>query len=381
MIERIGDIVRAVRERGGRTLDDLADRSGVSRAVLEALEGGQRGITTTQLEDVAVALSLDPTALLGGREVQRGQPSVFLRHAPVQDFDHDRDGAALDDALAQGRGLTNLRLLLREPPLALQAGVFQQREAAADRSDAPAQDGYRLARDVRRWLLRPSEPLGDVRALLEERFGVAVVVRSLESSRVTAAGVRAESSAAVVLGARDLQRARNPLLTRVHLLHELCHVLFDPSQGGLHIVIDWVTDRKTNAAEQRARAFAAEMLLPLEGLTRMVGPPGDVDAPSAALELVARARSHHGTPHDIAANHLCNLRFVDKRLRAWLEAESTPFAGALPETTLPPSGAASRLVAEHVARAHRECLLTDGEARSTLALEPLARLPWDEVEL
>ncbi|MEO5731169.1 MAG: ImmA/IrrE family metallo-endopeptidase [Byssovorax sp.] len=379
MIERIGDIVRTVREREICSLEDLAHRSGVSLSVLMALEGGRPGITTTQLDDVAGVLSLDPIALLNGREVPKPVPSVFLRHTPMQDFD-DRDALVLDAALEQGRSLANLRSALGEPAFALQAGIFVQRAAAADRSEAPAQDGYRLARVVRQWLGNVAEPLGDMGRLLEEQFGIAVLVRSLASSRVTATGIRAAGCAAVVLSARDPHRARNPLLARVHLAHELCHVLFDPSPGGLHIVVEGA-DGKDITAEQRARAFAAELLLPQDGLTRLLEASHDKGAQSAARDLVTRARSMFGTPHEIAANHLCNLQLIDRGLREWLEAEKTTFAGQPPETTLPAPDDPSRLVAEEVARAHREGMLTDGEARSILQMDRLAPLPWDEVEL
>jgi transcriptional regulator with XRE-family HTH domain len=378
VIDHIANIVRAVRERESCSLEDLADRSGVPSSVLVALERGQPSITTTQLDEVARALSLDPTALLNGREVPRRMPSFFLRHAPMQDFDN-RDGAVLDDALEQSRSLGNLRSSLGEPPSALRAGIFAQRIAPVDRSDAPAQDGYRLARDVRRWLGNHAEPLGDIVALLEECFGVAVVVRSLESNRVTAAGVRADVCAAIVLNARDVQRAANPLLARVYLSHELCHVLFDPSPGGLQIAVDSIADRKAETAEQRARAFAAELLLPLAGLTQLLGSPRALDETQTALDLIAKARSRFGTPHEIAANHLCNLQFIDMRLREWLEATRTTFTG-VPPATLPADGAPSLLLAKHTARAHREGILTDGEARALLAIDRLAPLPWDEVE-
>jgi hypothetical protein len=111
----------------------------------------------------------------------------------------------------------------------------------------------------------------------------------------------------------------------------------------------------------------------------MLGAPREVNEPGVALDLVTRARSRFGTPHEIAVNHLCNLRFVDRRQRAWLEAERTTFAGAPPPTTLPDVDAPSRLVAELVERAHRDGLLTDGEARAILGLDRLAALPWDEV--
>ena len=380
MLERIGPIVREVRESDHRSLDELAAMSGVPATLIQTLEAGQSGISTVQLAQLASALSLDYPALLNGRKLVRPAPSVFLRHAANQDFD-DRDAAALDEALEQGRVLAGLRAMLGDAPSALQAGVFTQREASAAKQEASAQDGYALARDVRRWLGEPGEALGDLRAIVEDRFGIAVLVRALESSRVTAVGLRSAGAAVVVLNARDLQRSRNPLLARVYMAHELCHALFDPSPGGLHIVLDVDGDKKAHVAEQRARAFAAELLLPLEGLTQLLGPPGRLYDFTGAPEMVSRARSRFGTPHELAANHLCNLGFIDGRLRDWLVAATTKYTGAPPSTSLPAAGAPSVRVQDEVQRAHRESLVTDSEARQMLGLDALAPLPWDEPEL
>jgi len=376
VLDRIAATVRAVRERGGTSLEDLAARSGVPIPALTALEQGRRGVTTTQLEDVAAALSLDAVALLNGHEVSRRAPSVFLRHQPMQDFD-DRDADALDDAVEQGRSLAALHRLLGEPQPALQAGTFPLREPAAHRQDAPAQDGYLLAREVRRWLGNPADPIGDLRAIVEERFGIAVVVRRLESSRVTAVCVRAETAAAIVLEARDAQRAQNPLLGRVYLAHELCHALFDPSAGGLHIVIDVTLDRKAQAAEQRARAFAAEFLLPREGVRQMTDLPGQLLGPSAALDLIARVRNRFGTPHPIAANHLCNQGLIAVDLREELAARGSTFTERPPEMTLPETDAPSMFVTQLAGRAHGDGFITDSEARVILGLDHLAPLPWE----
>lgn len=207
--------------------------------------------------------------------------------------------------------------------------------------------------------------------------GETVVLRKLASTKVTAATVRAGTAASIVLAASDWQRANNPLLTRVILAHELCHALVDPLVGGLQIVLDDSNDRKTNAAEQRARAFAAEFLLPLEGLSSLLGPPLSTSDGDAASRMVATARSHFGTPHEIAANHLCNVGFVNISLRERLEHDKTSFSGTAPSTTLPQSGEPSIAVREHVEAAHREGHVTDGEARAILGLDRLARLPWD----
>jgi Zn-dependent peptidase ImmA (M78 family)/transcriptional regulator with XRE-family HTH domain len=380
MLEAIARIVTTARERAKLSPADLSRESGVAAAAIAALERGQPGMATTELFDLARVLSLDPVALLGGHEVVRAVPSVFLRHAGRQDFD-DRDNALLDEVLSAGRALASLRARLAEAPAALQAGTFPQTGAAADRHESPAREGYRLASSVRAWLRNASDPLGDVGALIERRFGVAILVRALSTVRSTAASVRAEDVAGIVLNARDLHRKQNPLLARVHLPHELCHVLFDPSDGGVHIVVDVEADRKAHAAEQRARAFAAELLLPLRGLVDLLGNPREVGDRDTAIALVSKARSQFGTPHEITANHLCNLNFIDLRLRDQLEAESSRFTGVAPVTSLPSEGDASLMVRQYVQRAHEDGLLTDGEAKGLLGLERLESLPWDEVAL
>jgi len=380
MLEQIASIVRAARERANLSLDRVSHESGVARETLMSLERGQPGMATTELFEVARVLSLDPVGLLRGHEVSRAIPSIFLRHAGHQDFD-DRDNELLDDALGAGRTLASLRSKLGEPPAALQANVFQPADVASDRPEAPAVDGYQRARSVRQWLGNPDEPLGDVGSLVEQRFGVAILTRELATARNTAASVRGEDAAAIVLHANDLHRNKNPLLARVHLAHELCHILFDPSEGGLHIVVDLNTDRKGHVAEQRARAFAAELLLPRKGLVALIGDPRSVADRGAAIALVSKVRSHFGTSHEIAANHLCNQKFIDLRLRDRLEAESSTFTGAAVMTSLPRAGETSLLVRQYVQRAHEDGLLTDGEAKGLLGLNRLESLPWDEVAL
>ncbi len=380
MLEVVAKIVREARVRAKLDPKELAQRSGVPATILDSLESAKPGITTEQLARVAEVLSLDYAALLNGKEIGRVAPSVFLKHAPHQDFD-DRDAATLDDALDQARSTLAIRSLLGGPALALQADRFPQRAATSDHPEAPARDGYRLAREVRKWLENPAGLMGDLGSLIERKFGIAVLVSDLQSNRVTAIGLRAGNAAAIVLNARDHNLASNPLLARVYLAHELCHVLFDPSPGGLHIVLDLDSDKRHFVAEQRARAFAAEFLLPLEGLTQLLGQPARVSSLDIAPQMVARVRSEFVTPHEIAANHLCNHKFIHSQIRDWLGLVKTTFTGEVPSLSLPRKGEASLFLSEETQRAHKLGLLTDAEARQTLRLDLLAPLPWDEVEL
>lgn len=376
MLTEIGRIVRAARERAQLTTTDVASRAHIDPALLDALESGRAGMTTAQLALVAEVLSLAPGALLKGREEHIGSPSVFLRRNAVADF-NDADSEGMDLALAQGRVLWQLTSLVGQPPGLLRS--WPHSAAGGDRPDRAAREGHELARQVRRALHLVDEPLEDMRSLLEERFGVVVLVERLRTTRLRAVSARDDVGAAVILSARDPERELNPLLARVHLAHELCHLLFDPSEGGLHLVLDWADDRRDLRAEQRARAFAAEMLLPLAGLERLFGPPSPVAETKRALGMVIEARSHFSAPHEITANHLCNLGFVDTQLREWLCA---PVAGprGQAKTSLPGEGERSLLLREMVRRAHEADLLTDGEAKHFLGLDGLALLPWERVD-
>lgn len=371
MLAAIGRIVARARTAAGLSRDELAAKTSTPTERIADVEEGRPGLTTTQLSRVADALNLDEAALVVG--VERSTvltPSVFLRHATIADFDHD-DLAIMDRAIVRAGFMHRLGALLASPRVALP----NFREPAAERA---AREGYDLARAVRAAIGSGEEPLDDLRVLAEERLDIAVLVEPLRSTRATAVGVRLDAAAAIVLNANDPERARNPLLARVHIAHELCHLLFDPSEGGLHMVVDIVADRRDLRAERRARGFAAELLLPQVGLISLLGAPRAVREPSAATKLVTDARHHFYAPHEITAHHLCNHGFIDHSLHDWI---ASPARASMPPsnctTTLPSAGAPPLLLVERVRRAHALSLITDGEARTALDLDVLMPLPWD----
>ena len=371
MLAEIGAVVARVRARRGVSLGDLARRIEGEVAILERLEAGQPGITTTQLDDVAEALALDPRALRRGEERLRPVPTVFLRHEGMQDF-RDADLDLLDDTIEQARTLNELGRLLQESPAGWPGAGFERSEAPHDTSDAAARHGYQLAAELRRSLGFVTEPLDDVRGLVEERLGIAIVLRELSTR--AACAVKAGDAAAIVLSGGSFKSASR---VRGTIAHEVCHVLHDPDREGVHIVLDRDNDRSTHANEQRARAFAAELLLPRAGLNRLLGVPRSVREQDTAKELVITAMDHYGASWQMTANHLCNREFVDMSLRVWLEAlEAHSLPGSW-KISLPSVNGPSLLVTDRVARAHEKALITDGEARSALGLEAIDPLPWD----
>ncbi len=374
----IGRILAGARVRLGLGVEPLAEAIGVPPRRIHDAEAGRAGLTTTDLGRLCGPLCLDEAALLAGREETVPEaPSVFFRHAPMHDF-LDEDLGELDRAVAGGRALIQLGDLLGVEVGPRRAGTFAMVAAGGDRPGRAARDGYERAREVRARLGLGHDRIEDIRLLAEERLEVAVTVIALRSPRATAVAVRRGAAAAIVLNANDAERVRNPLLTRVHIAHELCHLVFDPSPGGLHLVVDLVADKRDLRGEQRARGFAAEFLMPQEGLVALLGEPAGTTSRASAALLVKKAREHFGTPHEIAAHHLVNHGYVDELLHDWISTPE-PQTGRPRRvlTSLPDVGAPPRLLAERARRAHDLGLVTDGEARSLLDIDGLMPLPWD----
>jgi Zn-dependent peptidase ImmA (M78 family) len=369
VLKDIGAAIASERSRQGLQTNDL----GIDSRVVEDIEAGRRGITTTQLEAVATTLQLDPIALRSGRVVTRPRPSVFLRHRGTQDFDAE-DMPALDRALEHARVRNALVRLLGASPGLYSQGELVPRGPASDAPHAPAHQGYQLARELRRKLGNEADPIADLRILAEAVVGVTVVVRTLSTIGSSAFAVKAGDAAAIVLAPSWPLREPH---ARVSIAHELCHVLFDADEGAVNVIVDFEFDHRAHQAEKRARAFAAELLLPEAGLRRVLGAPGQVSGEAASTTLVAKAREAFGSTWQVTANHLCNLRYVRSDLRPWLEAQQpVPLAQAW-ETRLPREGGPSLQVEDLARRAYDAGHLTDGEVRAILDLDRLSPLPWN----
>jgi transcriptional regulator with XRE-family HTH domain len=62
--ERLGQLVRSIRQSRGLTQADLADRVGMSRTSVTNIESGTQAVTVAGLFELAEALQVDPGHLL-----------------------------------------------------------------------------------------------------------------------------------------------------------------------------------------------------------------------------------------------------------------------------------------------------------------------------
>jgi transcriptional regulator with XRE-family HTH domain/uncharacterized protein (DUF2267 family) len=382
-MEPLTDLGRALarlRTLYGLSIGECAARIGVTVEQLAAIESGQ--IDLTGLEGIARLYDLDEDGLREGmiRPVEGvAGATIFLLQGAYQDFDA-RALDVLDRAMCMARAMTALNAASDEGRERLRRRLqFVPTAPAGPNPADAARQGYKLARMVRARMKLGGEPIEDIRALLEDQLGIAVVVDDLIGLDLRAASVLDvhRAAATAVLASRDPDRQNNPVLTRVYLAHELCHILFDPgSPGSVRIALDGsakdgrasseVKANRARLTESRAKGFAAELLIPLAGVSLLLGAPAKAPVPSLerARDMVLRVREHFGTSWEIAARHLENLSFFQEEIARVLLDDTQRPPPARHSTSLPAAAAIPVLLAQ---------MLTTGEVsdETTMFQDPL----------
>jgi len=179
----IGSVIRETRDHLKILPDELAVNARIDAADLKAQEEGRTLLSTAKLGRLAAVLGLDAAALYEGRAVSQPSPGVFFLRTGVPDFFND-DRPLLSAALEASIALVEVDAVLRRP-----ASLRSEFEPAPV-GPVPYEDGYHLARLVRKALHNTVDPMGDLRELLEERFDIAVCVAPLRTLRVLAATIK-----------------------------------------------------------------------------------------------------------------------------------------------------------------------------------------------
>ena len=166
----------------------------------------------------------------------------------------------------------------------------------------PWSQGYALARWARKLGHVEKVPLPDLASWIEATFSVPVLTAPLATTQLEGVTVLGPRGVALVL---DRARVGDALPMRRTMAHELCHALFDPlpSEPAWRPEFGGDPAGDEELLEQRARAFAAELLIPLAGLRRLELPA----EPQARVGVVAE---HFGAPTELTRFHLDNHGFL-----------------------------------------------------------------------
>ena len=170
IVSKVAEMLRAVRKEQQLTLDDLAQRSGVSRSMLSQIERGESNPTLATLWNLTQALGVDFAGLLGGgaaaQEVSgqverltaertpsidsRGErcrlrilsPPALAGRAEWYQLELESGGALVSDAHTLG---STEHLTILEGRIAVQSGVQEEEGSPGDTLRYRADVAHRIA--------------------------------------------------------------------------------------------------------------------------------------------------------------------------------------------------------------------------------------------
>jgi Zn-dependent peptidase ImmA (M78 family)/transcriptional regulator with XRE-family HTH domain len=323
--QEVGRRIRAAREACRMTQEDAAKRLGVSRPTFVQIEAGNRSVSSLELDKLAYLFGRDLREFVADAfHEEDSLTALFRAQASVVVEPEVLD--KLSECMALGRELTNLERLLgidRD----LSAVATYPFPAPKNRWEA-IQQGQRLAEDERRRLGLGFAPLPDVSELLESQ-GVRTALVDLPND-VSGLTLSDRKVGLFVV----TNGVHHHLRRRFSFAHEYAHVVADRDRSGL---ISQASARD-DLLEVRANAFAANFLLPEDGVRQFVaglgkGKPSRLFAEvfDEAGALDVEGRSEPGTQtiqlYDVAqlAHHFGVSRlsalFRLRNLRLLSEAE------------------------------------------------------------
>jgi transcriptional regulator with XRE-family HTH domain len=258
----LGRRIRQAREACGITQDEIAEKLGVSRPIIVQIEQGKRLVSGLELQKLAYFFAKDIREFFADEFSEDDVVHVLFRSN--EDVGDDAVKKALRDCIALGHELTNLEELLELSRASVTVAAYSY-SIPKSRWEA-IQSGEHVAREERRRLGLGSAPLGDIVTVLESqgiRTGTVALPEVVSGLMVSHPKV---GLFVVINGNHSAVRQR------FSWCHEYSHVLLDRDSIGL---ISKETDRD-DLREVRANSFAANFLLPEEGVRQFVASLGKV---------------------------------------------------------------------------------------------------------
>lgn len=370
MLRHPGTLIAELRTAAHLDSHELAEAAGIEAAALEAYERQGKGLSLSAVTRIARFFGVEPVALLRAEAGVEDSLRVHFNQSGPHDF-------YLDDQQVLAGSMQRARSLLEVNQILSDVEDLRGRLIPEPVGGTPHEDGYRLARKVRALLKNETGLLANLGSLLEVSFSICVSDAELRQERIQAVSMKQRDGVASIVLNSSNKGFGSLMWRRVNLAHELCHILFDEPRSGFDLVADYgepgrcFSDGST-PNEQRAKAFAAELLIPLAGLEQILGSPYQANKETTALLRIRDVRESFHTTYEVALYQLINQGYLshslrDRLLRRWPEEEDPPAQERI-ESALP----------GRVRSAWERRLITDLRARELLDLSVWVPLPWEQ---
>jgi Zn-dependent peptidase ImmA (M78 family)/DNA-binding XRE family transcriptional regulator len=273
--DRVGQLLRDVREQVGLTQKSASEAVGVNRVLLSYYETGERPVPLTVLSALARVYGRTPSQLLEGVEVQPEPVEILYRSASEELSDTARSGMAQFSALVRSYA-----------ELASEGGGQTAGRGSSPlmtaRSNAGRKEAARLARETRELLGLGDGPIGDHLFAIADEWALVFRLPLGEIQDHSPSGFfYNDPLAGFCIAVNSEMTLGRQLFT---LAHEMAHAFFHSQSADV-----WISFPGAPQARERfADLFAGELLVPedaLIGLAEEIGGSDQLADPVTAVQL------------------------------------------------------------------------------------------------
>jgi Zn-dependent peptidase ImmA (M78 family)/transcriptional regulator with XRE-family HTH domain len=249
---RLGDRLRAARDRRGLSQQAVADALGLPRTAITNMETGARAVSTLEITKLADLYGQTPAYFLSPNEKEAEDLLVVL-HRVLPEIEQapqtKREVGRILDLYREGAGLRGLLDQTSEQT------VPNYESKVSSAGDAIRQ-GEVVAQEERRRLRLGIAPIVNAAETISGQ-GVWTAATDLPDG-LSGLFVNHPSIGLAIL----VNASHRPVRRRFSYAHEYAHALFDRGET----VTTTSSQNSTQLAEKRANAFAAAFLMPAEGI-------------------------------------------------------------------------------------------------------------------
>ncbi|GAA1010325.1 hypothetical protein Aple_038570 [Acrocarpospora pleiomorpha] len=258
--QSVGARIAALRAVRGVTGAELGQALGLTKSQVSKIENGTRKLDVSEVALVAEVLGVTLAEVLGVS--RKGTLALAARVMSGPGQDETRPARRRVRQLLESEAALSDAVGLRPSTLSTAgATVMRRAEVELLTEGSPVRAGTRLAGIAREELGLGRAPIADLLALCERHFGLNAVVWPIGKavSGLCAHGV----DVALMLVSSSYPRGHQRFTGAHELAH---HILRDPRE----VIVETDVFMVRTPAEQRANAFAAALLMPVDGLHEVI---------------------------------------------------------------------------------------------------------------
>ncbi|PCJ54820.1 MAG: hypothetical protein COA70_03765 [Planctomycetota bacterium] len=315
--------VASFRKRAGLSQEVLAQRLNLSRPALAALEAGKRNLKAEELYRLSEIFGVPMASLMKAERPQ-------LDFAPLYRlFTEEAGGRVAEAECEYGGAALAARPILGKFQRWVERWVEVLELAEEEPPKLPAVPEVTLgqavpARALADWVryecgLSSTAPIHNLRAVAESGLNVFVFLSHEHGSPLSGASWNSSAAGACVLIRHGMREHM-----RFTLAHEIAHLFAHPGQAhgsGKALPHDAIRSQETYANQ-----FAAELLMPADGVRKMVGGESELES----HRTIQRLAWYFQVSFQAIAIRLESMRFLK---RGWYdhELERMKADGRLPQ--------------------------------------------------